>query len=380
MSKRIIATILLMGIFLTACGGQAEQPTETPTAVPATTTAPPPALPPTNTATESVVPVTGETPTPSATPTEFVPDNPANCVNKATFVSDVTIPDNSTVTAGEAFTKTWRVQNAGTCTWWSGYTLTHYSEETLGAPASVPLPVTNPGQTADISIDLVAPSVAGKYQGNFVIKNPAGLIMQVDNDSRLWVIINVGSSPTSSPTTASSAGGATTTPAPTSGSSTAATATTATAGTASSSSSGTVTAACALTTDPPRTDQVAAAINAYRAQNNIVAYTVNAQLAQAAQRHANDMACNQLFYHNGSDGSTPQTRVAATGYVAKYVTENVYGSYPPLSPADAVTWWKLDKTDINHNKNLISTEYTQIGVGYAFFNNYGYYVVVFATP
>jgi uncharacterized protein YkwD len=372
MSKRIIATILLMGIFLTACGGQAEQPTETPTAVPATATPQP--LPPTNTPTEVVVPVTGESPTPLATPTEFVPNNPADCVNKATFVSDVTIPDDSTVTAGEAFTKTWRVQNAGTCIWWSGYTLTHYSAETMSAPDSVPLPLTNPGETADISIDLVAPSVVGKYQGNFVIENPAGLIMQVDNDSRLWVIINVASGPTSTPTVAATSGSSSATaPAPTSGSATATTA-------ASGNSSGTVTAACDLTTDPPRTDQVAAAINAYRAQNNIVAYTVNAQLAQAAQRHANDMACNQLFYHNGSDGSTPQTRVAATGFVASSVTENVYGSYPPLSPEEAVTWWKLDKTDINHNKNLISTEYTEIGVGYAFFNNYGYYVVVFATP
>ena len=101
---------------------------------------------------------------------------------------------------------------------------------------------------------------------------------------------------------------------------------------------------------------------------------------QAAQAHANDMACNQLFYHNGSDGSTPETRVAASGYVASKVTENVYGSYPPLTPDGAVNWWKTDKTDPNHNKNLISTDYTEIGVGYAFYNNYGYYVVDFATP
>jgi len=369
MSKKALSIILLTGIVLSACGGQAAQATETATAAP-TNTAPPAT---TSTPTEVVIPVTGETATPAPTPTAFVPENAADCVNNAKFVSDVTIPDNSNITAGTAFTKTWRVQNAGTCIWWSGYTLTHYSQEAMSAPASVPLPVTNPGETTDISVDLVAPSVAGTYQGNFVINNPAGLIMQVDNDSRLWLIINVASAPTSTPTVAAASGGGTGTATTVSGSGS-------TTATTSSSSSSSGTAVCALTTDAPRTNQVAAAINSYRAQNSLVAYTVNAQLAQAAQRHANDMACNNLFFHNGSDGSTPQTRVAATGYAASNVTENVYGSYPPLTPEQAVTWWKLDQTDINHNKNLISTKYTEIGVGYAFFNNFGYYVVVFATP
>jgi uncharacterized protein YkwD len=37
---------------------------------------------------------------------------------------------------------------------------------------------------------------------------------------------------------------------------------------------------------------------------------------KAAQSHANDMACNQLFGHTGSDGSTVASRVAASGYKA----------------------------------------------------------------
>jgi uncharacterized protein YkwD len=360
MSKKTLSIILLTGIFLSACGGQAPQATETPTAVPATTA--PPALPATNTPTEVVVPVTGETPTPSPTATEIVPENPADCVNKATFVSDVTIPDNTSVIAGSAFVKTWRVQNAGTCIWWSGYTLTHYSEEAMSAPASVPLPVTNPGETADISVDLVAPSVAGTYQGNFVIKNPAGLIMQVDNDSRLWLIINVSSAPTDTPTVATASGGGTGT------------------ATASGNNPGAVNATCALTTDTTRTTSMVSALTTYRSQSNLAALPVNAQLSQAAQRHANDMACNQLFGHNGSDGSTPASRVATTGYAASDVTENVYGSYPPLTGQGVISYWATDQTDPRHNQNQLTTKFTEIGVGYAFFNNYGYYVLVFATP
>jgi uncharacterized protein YkwD len=345
MSKKTISMLVLTGIILSACGGQA-QATETPTTVPASSTPPPPTA--TSTPTEEVVPVTGETSTPVPTATEFVPDNPADCVNKASFVTDVTIPDNTEVIGGSAFIKTWRVQNTGTCIWWSGYTLTHYSQETMSAPASVPLPVTNPGETADISVDLVAPSVAGTYQGNFVITNPDDLIMQVDNDSRLWLIINVVAAPTSEPTTT-------------------------TAGTAIPN------AACALTTDTARTTAMVSALTTYRSQSSLAALPVNAQLSQAAQAHANDIACNNLFVHTGSDGSTPETRVADAGYVATDVAENVYGSFPPLTGQEVISWWATDQTDPRHNENLLTSKYTEIGVGYAFFNDFGYYVIVFAT-
>jgi uncharacterized protein YkwD len=45
-----------------------------------------------------------------------------------------------------------------------------------------------------------------------------------------------------------------------------------------------------------------------------------------------------------------------------------------------VDWWKNDKTDIRHNQNLLSTTYTEIGVGYSFFDNFGFYALVFAAP
>ena len=108
--------------------------------------------------------------------------------------------------------------------------------------------------------------------------------------------------------------------------------------------------------------------------------TVNELLTQAASAHANDIACNKLFAHTGSDGSTPNTRAAASGYNTSSVSENVYGSYPPLTGQGAVDWWKNDQTNIQHNQNLLSASYTEIGVGYSFFDNFGFYVLVFATP
>ncbi len=365
MIKKALFIVSLTAIVLSACGGNAPAETAAPTETP-TLTAAPPATP----TTAPVVTVAAvEPPTASPTATIPVPTNSPDCTNSASFVADATVPDNSPVTAGTTFTKAWTVKNTGTCIWGPGYALVHYSDENMGAPAKVPLSVTYPGQTVDISVALAAPSALGSHRGNFVIKNPAGLIMKIDADSRLWVLITVTDAVASGGTAIPVTGTGNPTSAPAVGT-----------GSGTSSGSGFASVTCAYTTDPAKVADAINAINAYRAQSGVTAYPTNAQLTQAAQAHANDMACNSLFFHNGSDGSTPQSRVAASGYVASSVSENVYGSYPPLSGQGVVTWWQNDKTDTRHNLNLISTKFTEIGVGYAFFNNFGYYVVVFAAP
>ncbi len=92
------------------------------------------------------------------------------------------------------------------------------------------------------------------------------------------------------------------------------------------------------------------------------------------------MACNNLTGHTGSDGSTSGSRIAKNGYVAAFSAENVYFSNPPLSGQGAVDWWRTDTGDIRHNLNMVSDTFIDVGLGYAFFNSNGYYVVVFATP
>src|SRR5512140_2447803 len=39
------------------------------------------------------------------------------------FIKDVTIPDGTQLSVNEVFTKTWRLQNRGTCTWTPDYML-----------------------------------------------------------------------------------------------------------------------------------------------------------------------------------------------------------------------------------------------------------------
>lgn len=345
MSGRFTVVFLAFVLTISGCGAQPSREAITPVPSEAPNPTDPPVATTTPSATASFTP-TPETP---------IPTNPPDCTNSAAFVADVTIADNETLPASSDFTKTWRIKNTGTCVWGPDYTLTHYAGERMFAPSSVSLDVTYPGESLDISVKLTAPNADGTHNAYFVIKNPAGLIMKIDNDSRLWVIINTSQQLAAVTQNAESI--------PVTG-----------------DQNGLAEATCAYSTDQAKVLEAIAALNAYRADNGLPAYTINELLTKAAVAHANDMACQRLFGHEGSDDSTPTTRVAASGYTASSITENVYGSYPPLSGQGAVEWWKNDKTDIRHNQNLLSTNYTEVGVAYSFFDNFGYYVVVFAKP
>lgn len=389
MVNKLFIVLTLVAVTVSACNGQAAANTAT---APATDTEVATALvaftegPPAETLTPEPVDVAASetaaalpTATATITPGTPLPTNPPDCTNRAAFVADVTIPDNTNIAGGTSFTKTWRVANTGTCVWGPNYTLSYYSGERLSALGSFPLGVAYPGQNLDISVDLTAPANTGTYQGNFVIKNPEGLIMSINDDSRLWVIINVtvvgAATPSPTATALSNASGGTAT---TTGTASTAAAST-TSGSAASGSTVT-TGKCAFTTDRAKLTEVINALNGYRERNGLPAYTVNPLLTQAAQRHANDIACNKLYVHTGSDGSTARSRVADTGYVARSVSENINGNNPPLNGQAAVNWWINDRTDPRHGQNLLSTTFTEIGVGYAFFEEYGFYALVFARP
>ena len=90
------------------------------------------------------------------------------------FVSDVTVPDNTPVTAGQAFTKTWKVKNAGSCAWDAGFKFAFTGGEQMGG-ASYTLPsVVAAGAVTDISVALTAPSKTGTLRGNWRMSTAAG--------------------------------------------------------------------------------------------------------------------------------------------------------------------------------------------------------------
>ena len=88
---------------------------------------------------------------------------------------DVNIPDNTPMTAGQSFVKTWKIKNSGTCTWDTGYKIIYagYATQMSGQPQPVPLPVT-PGQEIQISVNFVAPAQPGSYLSAWTLDNGDG--------------------------------------------------------------------------------------------------------------------------------------------------------------------------------------------------------------
>jgi len=125
--------------------------------------------------------------------------------------------------------------------------------------------------------------------------------------------------------------------------------------------------------------QVVALINQERINNGLPALTVQPALTAAARGHSQDMACNGLFSHIGSDGSTSRDRVARQGYNATWVGENIYGGMMS-SPSVVVTWWM---NSAPHRANILNTNYTSFGVGYVYVSTapyQKYWTVNFARP
>jgi hypothetical protein len=112
-----------------------------------------------------------------------------NC-DDADFVADVTIPDGTVLDPGESFTKTWRLKNAGTCSWTPSYAVVFSNGDSMSGPATQALSATvNPGQTVDISVNLKAPSTPGDYTGYWKLRNAAGVTF-----ATFYVDIKIGGS------------------------------------------------------------------------------------------------------------------------------------------------------------------------------------------
>jgi hypothetical protein len=129
------------------------------------------------------------------TPVEDV-GGPGGCTLNASFVDDVTVDDNTEMAPGEAFVKTWRLRDSGSCDWGTGFTLAFVGGDQMGGPASVAVPATAAGSTADVSVNLVAPSAPGTYRGNWRMQSDEGLAF----GSQVYVQIVVPEEPTEEPT------------------------------------------------------------------------------------------------------------------------------------------------------------------------------------
>ncbi len=114
-----------------------------------------------------------------------------------TFVSDVTIPDNTQMTAGKSFTKTWKVQNSGSCAWDAGFKFQSTGGDPMGASAfTLPASVAS-GATYDISVSMTAPSTSGTFRGNWRMATASGQFF--GDEVYVQIIVGGGAAATAAP-------------------------------------------------------------------------------------------------------------------------------------------------------------------------------------
>jgi hypothetical protein len=187
-TKTCICTIFFL-LLLTSCSGGAVAPTAIPVDIGAVQTAaaetifagmtqtaaastatPELTVTPTFTPTFSITETPTSTATPNGTPTESMCD-------QMVFVSDSTVPDNTEMSPGQEFVKTWRVQNTGSCTWKPNYTIIYGWGDPQGKMGGQPTNINVevlPGAEVEISINLKAPTGLGTYHGYWRLQNNNG--------------------------------------------------------------------------------------------------------------------------------------------------------------------------------------------------------------
>lgn len=153
----------------------------------------------------SETPAPTETSAPSDTPSlTHTPSPTPGCTNLASFITDVSIPDGTLMQPNVAFDKTWRLRNAGTCTWTTAYDLVFSSGHNLSGPASQPLVGSvPPGATVDITVSLISPGSNGTYKSDWKLRDDDDVIFALGPSGSVafFVEIIVGPTPTPEPTT-----------------------------------------------------------------------------------------------------------------------------------------------------------------------------------
>ena len=123
------------------------------------------------------------------------------CTYKATFLADVTIPDNTVIPPGTSFVKTWKLRNDGNCAWGPGTTvdsMIFVSGTMMGNAGPVPMTFqVAPGQSANLSVTLTAPTATGTYRSDWKLHRTNGAVFGVGTSSApFYAQIKVNAGPT----------------------------------------------------------------------------------------------------------------------------------------------------------------------------------------
>jgi stress response protein SCP2 len=116
--------------------------------------------------------------------------------------------------------------------------------------------------------------------------------------------------------------------------------------------------------------------NVERARHGLRPLLPQPQLTACAQAFSADMITRAFFSHTDPDGREPWDRAVAAGYLYSRIGENI--ACGQETPAEVVQGW-MDSP--GHRKNILTPEFTEIGVGYVTGGPYGTsWTQVFGTP
>jgi hypothetical protein len=114
------------------------------------------------------------------------------------FVRDATILDNTGVKPAEVFTKSWLVENIGTCPWKSGYQVVLIGGIAMGGSPFKVLQDVAPGGRIQVSIKMVAPTnQSGTVEGTWKMSDEGGATF-----GDFMSVVVVVASPSGTPPTA----------------------------------------------------------------------------------------------------------------------------------------------------------------------------------
>jgi hypothetical protein len=122
----------------------------------------------------------------------------------------------------------------------------------------------------------------------------------------------------------------------------------------------------------PEEQEVVDLVNQERAKAGLEPLVVNYSLQEAAWVHNEHQVSIGSICHEGCGDGTPSSRVAATGYRASALGENVAQGQP--NPVAVMNAWMGSP---GHRSNILGRNYTDIGVAY---NPALYWTQVFARP
>ena len=208
MKIKLVVTTILFALLIGACGAsptQAPEPTPDVAAVRTsaastvvsqftlTAAAFTPTPPPLPTETQAPEPTATATEPPIAEVTNAQGTTIALCDKYSWDVVtvDVNVLDNTPMSPGQEFIKTWKIKNVGACTWGEGYKMIYSYGDKMDGAAQAFTAAVAPGEEVEVSVAFKAPNLPGSYTSYWTLQNPKGIAFQGNDGKPLYVLIIV---------------------------------------------------------------------------------------------------------------------------------------------------------------------------------------------